>query len=139
MEKTEFITRLKILIDQLDFDDEAKREALRYIEAHYRFLMAAQAKVYSSDNDTDKEHILRYRPRTRLMILICKMVFLEEVYQAKGLPVDVMLDTLSDLTLRQTLFIAWTGRLGLNEDFQARRPAVRKSQDGIPALEGSGI
>ena len=100
----------------LEFDDAAKLETLSYIDANYRFLARAWKMIYTNDDDADNEYILKRRPHTRLMILICKTVFLETIYKEKGLPREVMLDTLSDLTLRQRLYRNRNGKLGLNEE-----------------------
>lgn len=114
MTKTEFIHKLNSILSQLDFDVEARNEALKYIPAHYSYISKVSNEAYTLDDDTDS--IKKRKPYTRLMILIFKMVELSDTYKEKGLPEEVLLDTLSDVTLRQRLYKMMRGRLGLNDE-----------------------
>jgi hypothetical protein len=110
----EFMQKLTRLLSRLDFDIEAKHEALNYIPAHYRFISQVSEEAYTGDNDEDP--IRKRKPHTRLMILIYKMAALLDAYEAKGFPDEVLLDTLSDVTLRQRMYLKQYGKLGLSDE-----------------------
>ena len=106
--------KLTILLSRLDFDEEAKIDALKYISSHYRFISKASNEAYAGENDDDP--IRKRKPHTRLMILIYKMVALRDTYDEKELPQDVLFDTLSDVTLRQRMYLKQYGKLGLSDE-----------------------
>mgnify|MGYP007126827047 CR=1 FL=1 len=109
-----FIDKLAELLFRLDFDEEAKIDALKYISTHYCFISKASNKAYIREND--EYPIRKIKPHTRLMILIYKMVALRNTYYEKGLPEDVLFDTLSDVTLRQRMYLKQYGKLGLSDE-----------------------
>ncbi|AHM57893.1 carbohydrate ABC transporter substrate-bindin g protein, CUT1 family (plasmid) [Peptoclostridium acidaminophilum DSM 3953] len=114
MTKNEFMFKLNSILSQLDFDVEAKHDALKYIPAHYGYISKAAKEAYILDDDSDP--IKKRKPHTKLMILIFKMVELSDTYKEKGLPENVILDTLSDVTLRQRLYKMMHGKLGLSDE-----------------------
>ena len=114
MKRLAFIDKLTILLSQLDFDEEAKVDALNYISSHYPFISKAANEAYVSENDDDP--ILKRKPHTRLMILIYKIVSLKDTYDENKWPQDVLFDTLSDVTLRQRMYFKRYGKLGLSDE-----------------------
>lgn len=114
MEQAEFMHKLTILLSRLDFDTEAKCDVLSYIPAHYRFISQVSEEAYTKEFDEDP--IRKRKPHTRLMILIYKMVALMNEYEKKGIPNDVLFDTLSDVTLRQRMYLKQYGKLGLSDE-----------------------
>lgn len=114
MRKMEFMNKLNYLLCSLDFDNEAKIDALKYISNYYSFISKASNEVYIDDKDDYS--LIKRRPHTRLMILIYKMVALNNTYCEKGLPEEVLFDTLSDVTLRQRMYLKQYGKLGLSDE-----------------------
>lgn len=114
MEQEEFIDKLTDLLSRLDFDREAKIDALKYIPAHYHFISKVSDEAYIGEDDECP--IRKRKPHTRLMILIYKMVALKNAYEEKGLSDDVLFDTLSDVTIRQRMYLKQYGRLGLSDE-----------------------
>ncbi|WP_346916928.1 acyltransferase domain-containing protein [Clostridium sp.] len=114
MKQVGFIDTLSELLLHLDFDEQAKVESLKYISTNYSYISKISDEAYLGDNE---EYSIKKRNRyTRLMILIYKMVKLKNIYDEKGLPEEVFYDTLSDVTLRQRLYLKEHGRLGLNDE-----------------------
>ena len=106
--------KLTILLSRLDFDEEAKMDALKYISSHYRFVSKAANEAYAGE--TDDYPIRKRKPHTRLMILIYKLVALKDKYDENEWPQDVLLDTLSDVTIRQRMYLKQYGKLGLSDE-----------------------
>jgi hypothetical protein len=114
MKQVGFIDTLSELLLHLDFDEQAKVEALKYISTNYSYISKVSDEAYLGDNE---DYPIKKRNRyTRLMILIYKMVKLKNIYDERGLPEEVFYDTLSDVTLRQRLYLKEHGRLGLNDE-----------------------
>lgn len=105
MGKEELIEKLSGILSLLDFDEEAKEDALNYIPSHYRRISRASAEAYSLENKNDHE---------RLMILIFKIPELMDMYKEKGIPEEVMVDTLSDVCLRQRMYFENHGKIGIS-------------------------
>ena len=114
MKRVEFIDKLSELLLHLDFDEQAKVQALKYISTNYSYISKVADEAYLGDNE--EYSIKKTEHYTRLMILIYKMVKLKNIYDEKGLPEEVFYDTLSDVTLRQRLYLKEHGRLGLNDE-----------------------
>lgn len=110
----DYILSLKNILDQLDFSEAAKSEVLLYIEKHFRYISSAADKVYSNDEAADP--VMKMNNRTALFVLMFKMVKLKLDYMIHGWPEKVMLDTLSDVALRQRLYFSRHGKLGLNRE-----------------------
>jgi hypothetical protein len=106
MGKEELIEKLSGILSLLDFDEEAKEDALNYIPAHYGFISKASGEACSLEKKNHHE---------RLMILIFKMIELMDMYKEKDIPEEVMFDTLSDVSLRQRMYFENHGRIGITE------------------------
>lgn len=114
MKQEIFMEKLTMILSNLDFDEKAKQEALRYIPLRYDFISKVSNDCYKGEFENDL--ITSRKHYTRLMILIYKIVKLMDMYNEKGLPLKVMFDTLSDLTLRQKMYYEKCGKLGLNDE-----------------------
>lgn len=114
MKQVGFMDILSELLLNLDFDEQAKVEALKYISTNYSYISKVSDEAYLGDNE--EYSIKKINRYTRLMILIYKMVKLKNIYDEKGLPEEVFYDTLSDVTLRQRLYLKEHGKLGLNDE-----------------------
>lgn len=106
MIKKQFIEKLSNILSKLDFEEGIKKEAIDYIYNNYDEVSLKAKEAYEEDWDS----------YLRLMILIYKLVDLEKLYKLKYLPESVLLDTLSDLTLRQRLYFDNHNSLGLTEE-----------------------
>ncbi len=113
MKKDIFIEKLISILWELDFSQDVKNEAVDYIFKNYSSIKE-QSQLLKEENWN--EYLLNLEPEVCLMILIYKIVHLEELYEEKGIPKTVMIDTLSDLTLRQNIYMNEHKRLGLNEE-----------------------
>ena len=114
MKQVEFMDKLQKLLSHLDFDSQSKVEALKYISTNYSYISKASDEAYLGDNE---EYSIKKRKHyTRLMISIYKMVELKNIYDEKGIWEEVLFDTLSDLTLRQRVYLKQYGKLGLNDE-----------------------
>lgn len=114
MKKVEFIDKLSKLLLHLDFDQQEKVEAIKYISTNYSYISKVSDEAYLGDNEECS--IRKRKGFTRLMILIYKMVELKNIYDEKRIPEEVFFYTLSDVTLRQRLYLKAHGRLGLNDE-----------------------
>lgn len=114
MNRQKFIEKLTYLIEKLNFNEKVKCEVLKYIDNNYDFISSASKKAYTGEND---DYLTNMKdPYISLMILIYKIVDLELLYKEKKLPINILIDTLSDLTLRQGLYFKYYNKLGLSEE-----------------------
>ena len=104
MDKKCFSERLELLLKEVDFKPAVKTEALDYICKNYKYI----SQTYKAKS--------KVGPYDELMILIYRMVDLDKIYSEKALPKSVMVDTLSDLTLRQGMYFDKYKKLGLTEE-----------------------
>lgn len=114
MDKKSFTEKLKSLLEDLDFNEKVKIEALDYIYKNYDDVTAIASETYLGD--WDKSLINRNTPYDSLMVLMYKIVDLDRAYCENVLPRSVLIDTLSDLTLRQKIYFDKCNKLGLNEE-----------------------
>lgn len=113
MDKKSFILQLEVILKKLDFREEVNKEVIDYISKKYITIsnMSKEAK-----NDWENYLINMGNPYMSLIILIYMIVDLEKLYKARNLPNYVMIDTLSDLTLRQKLYYEEYNKLGLTQE-----------------------
>lgn len=113
MKKDIFIEKLISLLWELDFSQDVKNEAIDYIFKNYELVKEHARQAYSGDWNS---YLLKLDPYLCLMILIYSVVDLEELYDKEGLPKIIMMDSLSDLTLRQKMYMNEHKCLGLTEE-----------------------
>lgn len=113
MNKKYFTEQLKSILKKLDFSQEIKIEAIDHISKEYIIISKMSQEVMK---DWDNYLINMKNPYNSLMILIYKIVELDELYKSKKIPQDIMIDTLSDLILRQQIYYEEHGELGLTEE-----------------------
>lgn len=114
MNKQEFIKKLASLLEYLDFSEEVKSESLQYIDDNYNFISKVSKKAYTEKEDDYLTNVKD--PYDSLIILIYKIVDLDQVYRQNQFPQSVFIDTLSDLTLRQKMYFKEHNELGLSEE-----------------------
>lgn len=114
MDKQHFMKKLTFLLEKLDFNENVKAKALYYICDNYSDICKQTEGVHKREW---YDYLINKKdPYTSLMILIYKIVELNIKYTEKGLPINVLIDTLSDLTLRQRMYFEQNNKLGLSEE-----------------------
>ena len=114
MDKKHFIKKLSEILGELDFTEGIEDGILVYISDNYSLISDLADKACKKD--WDYYLIKKENSHIAFMVLVYKIVDLEMTYKSKKLPRDVLIDTLSDLTLRQKIYYQEHKKLGLAEE-----------------------
>lgn len=107
-------TNLLEIMKELKMECTVSEKIVSYINKNRSFIERASKEAYEGEIPSFK--ICKRKPFTRLVIACYKLVELKNIYQEKGLPIEVFVDTIGDITLRQELYKQETGELGLSRN-----------------------
>lgn len=100
------------ILKELKMECTVSEKIVNYITKNHSFIEKASKEAYEGENPSFK--ICKRKPFTRLVIACYKLVELKNIFQERGLPKEVFIDTIGDITLRQEIYKQETGALGLS-------------------------
>lgn len=68
------------------------------------------------DGEVPNFHLCSRKPFTRLVVVCYKLIQVRMKFHAIRIPDNIFIDTISDITLRQQLYLKNTGKIGLDKD-----------------------
>jgi hypothetical protein len=101
-------------VDDLNFEDELKTKVNGYYKNHKEEIDKLSLEAYNGN--VPNFQICSRKPFRRLVILIRVVTDLYQEFIDRNIPREIYLNTISDIKLRQNIYIEKTGNYGLSKE-----------------------
>lgn len=121
--------KLETLLKQLEFEEEIEQAILHQFSKDKKKIKEISASAYDIKEDTFL--LCRAKPLTRLITVIYLFTFKYDEYQALKIPDQIIINTLKDITLRSSLYLKTTGKIGITKESFTKQNASNQCSCSI--------